>query len=153
MGNIVLPESVKVAKVKRPITSASTLYYDEIPIKPNLDEIALLLGIKWIVYNSGANTVYCLLWKKSAPKTDSLILTSNFYSEDVIDYHLIAVAGVNSDVKQYALPYPLVLLRCPQLVTYASVGSTTGTVTVVCWYVTQKVSKEELARLMVKDHD
>lgn len=153
MSKIALPETVKVAKCSVVNTGVGTIHYTEIPIKPGEDEVALLLASKWLSYNVAANYNHGLIWKKSAPKTDAGIFASQ--SEDIIDRMLhanLAVPDQISQIEYTVYPYPVVLLRAPQLVSYGTTDGN-GVFYLFCWYVIQKVTDKALAKLMVKDHD
>ena len=157
MGKIELPETVKVAKVYL-APSTTVLTYAKIPIEIGEDEVALLMAVKWISQNNVANVLTSWIWKRSYPNVDPRIPARFDEDSNVIDYEqYYRVIDTNvgayegSRTRYYVLPYPMVLIRSPQLVTQATVSGV-SMVNLICWYVNQKVTDAQLAELMVKDH-
>ncbi|MBA7681229.1 hypothetical protein ES703_89566 [subsurface metagenome] len=156
MDRIQLPASVKVAKSS--INCTNAIVYDEIPIYPGEKEVALLLATNWLLVSPVANRLEGLIWKKAHPAVKANIFTQYVQEEDVIDYEQTFIISTTAEgiwqgsIGRYkAYPQPLVLIRPPQLVTIGLV-MTSGIVVVTCYYVFQRVTDEQLAKLMVKDH-
>lgn len=149
-------DRLRVAKASIDCTNA--LVYSQIPILPGEDEVALLLATNWLLVNTVANRIEALIWRKAHPATKGNIFAQFVIEEDVIDYEqnfmvsTTAAGEWQGTVARYKVyPQPLVLIRPPQLVTVGLVG-TSGLVVVTCYYTLQRVTDEQLAKLMVKDH-
>ena len=168
MAKIALPEQVRIAKNRVVIAAASTLQYEEIPMEMGEDEVALLLAYQMIFEDitplEGAHyRTEAYIWRKSQPKTYPTIRSHWAEDSDTItfDVHDFIYQGygvphpVFSKSWYKVLPYPVVLIRPPSLISYATGDPEPPTgmrVYSLCWYVLQKVTDEQLAKLMVKDH-
>jgi hypothetical protein len=156
----VIPETIKMANFQD-LPTTGGIKYGEIPIKPGKGEIALLLATNWNLYFTEVNAMYAVIWRKSYPKTSSVSLFNQpgFKSPDILDYELFSVkqetaVGVwrSSRSKYKVYPYPIVLVRPPQIVYVNSVAGAGG-LAIQAYYILQRASQTEIDRLLAKDHD
>lgn len=153
-----LPETIRVEKVG----GASIIGITSLPIQWGMGkkEVAILLGVRFVIDELGGaiNDAY-LRWaldRKSEGAPGSLLL------EDTQDLtHIICGGGAVGVVvvegatfgfmtEDFIFPYPVVLIRPSQIhLESAYNGIKCGA---YLYYVTQTVSDEQLAKLMVKDH-
>jgi len=156
-------ETVKVAHVSSGPSIADDHYYP-IPIKPGKGQIALLLAAQLLCMPDVAgasNYTEMWIWRKSFPQEDARIFGANNIlwptDPDVLDYHghfdtfNTAVGAANRGSFNYKVyPYPIVLIRQPQMVVNVFSGDTF--VVGSFWYMLKSVTDKELTKLMVKDH-
>lgn len=102
---------------------------------------------------AGASQVWMGLWRKtdSNPETADWTRKSDFLWDRICSHHFITESLEADDSEQVGFDPPLVLIRAPRLVARRSTAAS-GTVKMRLYYTIEKVTDEELARLMVKDH-
>lgn len=160
-------ETVKVAR-----TGLAALTLDDaqgkIEIYCGKGEVALLLAIRCGIFPDMATIAsargYFALWRKSDKEIEGLGNTSTYWQskDDLIYWDIIgwyredaANAHGSSGIvqfKSFYLPKPLVLIRAPRFTLYSNCPSTVSGY-MDLYYTNVKVSKDELAKLMVKDHE
>lgn len=156
-------ESVKVARVG--YAQLSTVTQEKIPIEVGLNEYALLLAIKVFarVFDGALGSAwnYIALYRKT--EKTKLTVAGDFdltgtWQEDnsIIDYwyfylnEMTQVGYLEYYKQMYQVyPTPIKLIRPPSLVSYSTTNNKQGC---IVWYKIVKTSKEEIAKLMAKDH-
>ena len=164
MGNIALPESVKFAKVSFGTTiGVNSVGGHDLKLMLGPKEIALLLSFR-LVCPSGLNNNFQFTWvlyRKSLPAPLTLvdIGTIGFARKDdifavgVLQMRTEAGSGyVGGPTDDFTFPYPLVVVRNPALWIRNIDGGADEPIMAILYYLVQKVTDEELAKLMVKDH-
>lgn len=154
-------ESVKVASAGRQFVDTS-LHGVKIPIYPGKDEVAILLSYKIQAIPGGIGPTLAagyLLWRKSdkdwpAPTLDSerILQQKGVIAGGILHWDGVGGSGGNLS-ESFMFPYPIVLVRPPQLV--MEVFNNTGDdvdILLQAYYLIEKVSKAELQEIMVKDH-
>ncbi|MBA7687601.1 hypothetical protein ES703_96065 [subsurface metagenome] len=147
-----LPESVKMVRAQ--LSLDTSMGGVKFPIHLGDDEVAVLLSLYWywsMAATAGYNIVQLGLWRKT--DTDPAAMESEH--TDMIWEGVSALSYVTESLQlsgseHIILPWPLILVRAPRLV-----GLRIGAIAAVymrLYYLIQKVSDEELAKLMVKDH-
>lgn len=159
MGKLYLPETVKVAHWYLAVSTGVVVSRAQIQgMGIGKNEVAILLGLKWIIDSdlSGVNFVLRMaLWRKSdvAWQYGNLQQLNIQYEKDIVWSMKTTRLDLNSMGKEedtFIFPYPVVLIRKPQIIGHASLAAvTTGG---FLYYVTEQVTDEQLAKLMVKDH-
>jgi hypothetical protein len=152
-----LPESVKIAKESLLLQDTHTGV--RMPIAPGPNEVALLLAYKLDVVAEPTavnETALVYLFRKSdnLPATDVRVLNSpDAITYDRYYFYQFTAVGYNQmhNSRYIILPFPVVLIRPPQL---AGRCINAGRVTAYmqCYYSIQRASKEDISKLMVKDH-
>jgi len=167
MANRGVLESVKVARYGVTVNQADTdVYTEHLPVNPGPDEVIVLLGHR-VVLLPAAVTGFLLgsylIWRKTDiewPEA-AISMAGAALSDDVISGGSMCVSGhdgVNTNFGTWwfnddvIYPYPVVLTRPPQVVYQAYVNEIGFDFGVLMYYLTERVSREELTRLMVKDH-
>ena len=152
MAQVALPESVKIARAQ--LNLDTSLEGAKFPVYLGDDEVAVLLSIYYywsMAATAGFNVAQFGLWRKT--DTDPAAMESDH--TDMIWEGVSALSYVTESLQlsgseHIILPWPLILVRAPRLV-----GLRIGAIAAVymrLYYLIQKVSDEELAKLMVKDH-
>ena len=155
MGKLTLPESVKTCRTGIETTTSKT--GSPFPMTLGTDEIAILLSFYYWwrgVVAAGNNVINIGLWRKTDTDSPSAGLTIDH--TDMVWNLCENINFVTESVKQSGkehviLPYPLVLIRAPRLEAYRSTFTAVA-VEMRLFYFIEKVTDEELAKLMVKDH-
>ena len=153
-----MPESVKSVRVGVALPAAATPKSAKFEIKIGDDEVMILQAMEYSWYGTlqvGQNLVVAGLWRKSDEHPPGQI-AENAGSPDMIWNRNEAISFVaeSADAGRsgfVTFPRPLVLIRPPRLLLL------TLTVTAVqyearLYYALRRVSSDDLARLMVKDH-
>lgn len=156
---IALPETVKRAQITIFSSGAGSQDQKKLPIKPGDKEVAILLGCQFTLVGSNISFFYRTgIYKKS----DVTPAMSGGYTDFDSNEHWIyvqpdvqvpSVAGSRAIRWQFFFPYPIVLLRPPQWCGYAIDDTGGWRATCLAYYLLQKVTDEQLAKLMVKDHE
>lgn len=163
-----LPDTVKIAKAYKKL--AATTEYEDFEIELGMNEVAVILASQFNVHQATGNNaeVDAWIWQRTFPSevpTDWSDADVPGWIEDsrVIDYfkwgrhYTIAGAtyGFESNIANNyykVYPYPQVCVRSPQLVTLCNNASALVKLSCMIWYLIEKVSDKELAKLMVKNH-
>lgn len=163
MGKISIPEQVKIARLEVKLTKSNSLEAHEIPIGIGKGEIAIVLASYFEVRQSASSSsgAKCWLYKKSEEHVPTVsgwddegggwqrdeAVFDTFNGQQIV----LSSVGVFDKIERLykVYPYPLALIRDPSLLAN---GTQTLPVTVLLWYMLQKVTDAELAQLMVKDH-
>ena len=158
MGKIALPESVKTGKVTIYSSGAGSSDHKKLPILPGEDEVAILLGCQFTVVGSAASFFFRNgIFKKSEEVPDLTGFAKYDPNEHWIylqpDIQIPSVAGSRAVVWTFFFPYPVVLIRPPQFSGYAVDDTGSWRMTCLAYYLLQNVTDEQLAKLMVKDHE
>lgn len=154
-------ESVKVALVSESFAAGNTVYAHKLPVALGDLEVVVLLGIR-VVGHMGLNDSALwtwAVWRKSDRDWPHASLAGNYLEQeaDIVAHGTLAHEFLTSGrtlgpvVDDFVFPYPLVLIRPPQWLAY-SVSYSGVILSAAFYYVTQKVSRDEMTRLMVKDH-
>lgn len=153
-----LPASVKVEKVG---FAAKGLESAPIEWAMGKNEVAILLAVRFVAdFMKDAADDVNIRWvldRKSDFVPDNLLLANTY-----MNTHFVAGGGMvavlvtegglfNRTSEDFVFPYPLIMVRPSQFHVEVS-----GEVTVYCgaylYYLTQRVSDEQLAGLLVKNH-
>lgn len=152
-----LPETIKsIIAVYSAIEAVKVGKRFELALGPN--EVMVVLAIDYNFHGTvaaGNNVIRWGLWRK----TDALPAGSIHAlagSQDMIFSRISSAEFVTESLASsgdgfITLPWPLVLIRPPQLL-YRTSDYATMSLMVRLWYVLHEVSNDELAKLMVKDH-
>lgn len=157
-----LPQQVIIARRAIAIVGASTLEAYEIPLGLGEDEVAIVLAAK--LAHRGASTAHVQQWlsRRSTKKIPTDLTWANeagSWQDDgsVFDWFAsfktehTAVGVENRSCEEYKVyPYPIVLIRDPSMLVFSNMA--TVLCTVILYYLIEKVTNEQLAKLMVKDH-
>jgi len=152
MGNQ-LPETVKIARAD--LAGVTALVGTPFPMNLGVNEVAILLSFYWSAIGTpvaGTNLGYIGLWRKTDadPAAIMVVHTDMIWSLRVQILH-VAETVRSSWHEHVILPWPLILIRAPRLIGLSDTF-TAVTIQMRLFYTIQKVSDEELAKLMVKDH-
>lgn len=158
MSKINFPESIKSAlAVIDPLTSSLKGY--QFPINLGRNEVLVLLGFDYSVVGniaSGTNRIEFGIYRKSDRLPDGDWIFANISNQDIVwsrcHQHYWTTGNSRSSWSEMIhLPYPVVLIRPPQLCALADVFDS-GIIEMRIYYLVAKASDTELAELMVKDH-
>ncbi|MBA7678312.1 hypothetical protein ES703_86585 [subsurface metagenome] len=149
-----LPESVKTSRVS--IAADTSMGGVPFPMHLGDNEVAVLLSIWYFWYGAptaASNIVYFGLWRKTDSDPSAMGTAHTDMLWRLSEHVLSAVGGTvrTSGKGHVILPWPLILIRPPRLVGLRAAFAS-ATVDMQLFYTIQKVSDEELAKLMVKDH-
>ncbi|MBA7682112.1 hypothetical protein ES703_90458 [subsurface metagenome] len=153
MVKISLPESVKIARVELPLDLA--LSGSPFPVNMGHDEIMVLLSLycTWeMTATAGYDIVRFGLWRKS--DTDPVAMRTDHTDMiwETSDVRLFVTESMAFSSREHIVfPHPLVLIRPPRLVGLR-VQTAGAHVDMRLYHIIRKVSSDELAKLMVKDH-
>lgn len=157
MGKQKLIESVKVSRAFV-INTAAEQIAAKFKINMGRNEVVILLAYYLqVVFSAAAQTIFGGIYRKSEvvdsdPGTTEAVEDENWVHWASWAAGLAAFTGNTTQKEYFQLPYPMVLIRPPQLVMdnqQAASVSMNGTL----YYVTERLSDIEIAKLMVKDHD
>lgn len=148
---------IRKASVRKLVSG--TLQSTRIPVSLGSDEVGLLMAsnIQVDQQTAGSNYVKSWIYKKSekVPTKTDWINTGWLSDDSVMDYSLYrqvqatAVGfGITSSRDYKVYPEPLIFIRPPSLLTYGGAAY----LELFLWFKTVKMTKEQIAKLMVKDH-
>ena len=154
MGDVALPESVKIARVGFSLGTA--IEGERFPIHLGDNEVAILLSIYYCWYTmatAGYNVMQVGLWRKTDTNPPAMESDHTDMIWEWTDARQFAAATSMqfSGQDHIILPWPLILIRAPRLVGLR-MNVTTAYINMRLYYLVQKISDEKLAELMVKDH-
>lgn len=148
-----LPETVKIARVG--LSATTNFEGDRAPINLGRDEVVLLMSLYywWSAFlSAGENIINIGLWKRTdtdppAVLTDhtDLIWSTRHVKKFVTE----SVSASGNELIHF--PKPLILIRPPRVIASRAIA-TSATVDVRLFYQILKVSKDQMAMLMMKDH-
>jgi len=151
-----LPESVKVALAT--FVPDATVTGDTFDMNLGINEVAVMLSLYYWwkgVPAAGGNFCRMAIWRKSDEKYDPAGLVFNRHTDiiwDLMEIYNFVTESVWCGGKGHVIfPWPVILIRPPRLLAQVAL-MTTPIVSARIYYLIQKVSDEELAKLMVKDH-
>jgi len=148
-----LPESVKIARAR--LSLDVSLAGVPFPLNLGTNEVAILLSFyyHWFgVATAAANTIYMGIWKKTDTNPPVISTSHTDMIWNLIETLTFVTESLKQSGKEHViLPQPLVLVRAPRLVGFHA-SFTSATLEMRLFYRIQRVSDEELAKLMVKDH-
>lgn len=153
MGDIALPESVKIARAGLPL--ALTLEGLPFPVNLGQNEVMVLLSLYYtfeITVTVGFCTTRFGLWRKTDTNPAAMQTDHTDMIWETGDARVYVNESTESSDREHVIfPWPLILIRPPRLVGLR-IQADASHVDMRLYYLIQKVSDEKLAELMVKDH-
>jgi len=151
-------EEIQVAKSYVAHATASQYAYTDIPLQLAKDEAAILLSVDMTI-NLANNVceVYAGILKRKRPALLSGTYWTPFQGDSDVIYYQDAVrvavnVGESSIRRRFTFPYPIRLIRTPQLFVIGTINSSAH-VFMTTYYLKVKLSDKVLAEMMVKQHD
>lgn len=164
MKKLSLPATVKVAGVSLYVPAAATVYGVKLPVHMGKNEILVVLAARFVFEPTTSEHDMMILWgmwRKSEatwPHTTLSILNLAEEADIVASGGMVQASSVGATgisigtiTEDFVFPYPLVLIRAPQIL-FESPDNSEFPVGLWVYYLTQRVTDDELAALMVKDH-
>lgn len=146
-----LPETVKIEKVSLTCDGNVVTAKADWGIGPK--EVAVLLAVRFIVDTLPDNAVwFWALNRKSQGQPSEITMAETAGLTDIIaggGGSTLTKVGQFCAAEDFTFPYPVILLRPSQIMVEGTTGITCGA---YLYYLVERVSDEDLAKLMVKDH-
>ena len=148
-----LPETVKIAWAE--LSLDTSISGSPFPLHLGVNEVAILLSFYYHWRGGsgvGDNLASVGIWRKTDTDPTGIFIAHTDMIWTLSEGNRFIAESVWQSGKEHViLPWPLVLIRAPRLVGLREIF-TSVTVDMRLFYIIQKVSDEELAKLMVKDH-
>jgi len=151
-----IPQQVSIASMMAQCAVANS--HRRVPIELGDDEIAILLATNWQAAADDMlpSSSWGFLYRKTEtePNWDAIVYGDWASDPNVMDTFFTGwdntnQAGQITDRQYIVYPFPIVLVRQPSII---FAGTINTYLAVTCYYLRERVGKDELARLMVKDH-
>lgn len=152
-----IPQQIKVSHVAAPVTASLSLHRFN-SMQLGYREVAILLAAKfWQYQTAGAvKSSYIWLSRKSDFIPDESTIDGEWQDESyLLDYFFTrnddSVNGYAGETQYVNYPFPFILIRPPSLLIYGTANANWAGCSL--FYLQEEVSEQEMAQLMVKDHD
>lgn len=158
MGEISLPQEIGIAKLQI-IHAQASMRYERIPIRLGPKEAAVIFALRHITRISNVTQVVVAGILK---RTSGILQNEDNWTTDeevIWGMNRSIILGAaptepfrTSEVGDFNFPFPVTIIRSPQIFTYSTVVTAVVHIFVV-YYMKIRIDDVTMAQMMVKDHE